>query len=352
MKHALLLVAALLATISPSALRAEELESPLIPSSIMVSAEQGGRIEQRQPHLCLLHNGRTVATWVRRYEPKRQGNCVYSSHSDDGGRSWSEPVLVSEGVGKNEFVYCDGKRIWNFHTLNASEGAGTLAIRTSDDGGVTWQPLPATQPAAGRFPVTDGRVVRVEGRYLLAGHFPIEYNDPNRGYCQGVVYASDDLQNWRELASVGDGRREHTVGEPQLLPLGGPEILLVARTYKYTSVAGSVLVANSRDAGRTWSHPVPMNEVPNADTKPCYLLLPDGRHVAVYNKPKPGRAALFLKARRGLNAPWGKEVLLNLESGWAYAADGVVIGQHLLVVWESDAKKSIRSALVPLDAIP
>ena len=105
MKHTLALLTTLLLARWSGSHAAESLPTggtkSLATSSMMVSPVQGGRTEQRQPHLCLLNNGRVVATWTRRYEPHRRGTCVYSAFSDDGGRNWSQPVLVTEGVGEN-----------------------------------------------------------------------------------------------------------------------------------------------------------------------------------------------------------------------------------------------------------
>lgn len=201
-------------------------------------------------------DGRLHLVWVQTgADPPLGGfpatpNPVMASHSDDGGRTWSEPVRVSDpsrqrvvgpavtvsGRGVVRIVYFDledDARDYQGLEGPTWEGSWTLVMATSVDGGRTYGP----------GVVVDAEVVPIE-RVMLIFTMP-----------PPAVVADDD-----GLVAVAwhDGRHEDW----------------------------DVLLRRSGDGGATWSAPVRVNDDRPGNPRHQYLprlaLAPGGRLDALF----------------------------------------------------------------------
>ena len=96
--------------------------------------------------------------------------------STDNGENWA--VVISEGG-----VAFDVKLIkGGFAAITASSESGTRSLRTSYDGGKTWQPIDAGLPAQ----LSIASIIQV-GEYFYCGH-------PT-----GIFRSSDKGKTWKLL---------------------------------------------------------------------------------------------------------------------------------------------------------
>ena len=148
--------------------------------------------------------------------------------SADGGRTWSEPAPLPEGIlgpVKN-------------HPIEFPDGTILCGSSTEDDG---W---------------------RV--------HFEIT---PDRGL------------TWRRTPPINDGKAVGLI-QPALLRTGAAGVVALLR-----SSASRVYRTGSEDGGLTWSGPEPL-DLPNPNSGIDAATLRDGRHILVYNPLTEGRGVL------------------------------------------------------------
>lgn len=207
--------------------------------------------------------------------------------SADDGKTWSKPTVVVDSPADDRNPAfgqaADGTLVVGFWRTETYDEKGkydpkldkprtTWATR-STDGGKTW-----SEPAA--IDVSDiglgspfGRIISLADGALLMAIYGYEVrpagdkNDSNRNH--SYVYRSTDHgQTWKRISEIGDGKLQ--LNETSLLQLPSGKIHAAAR-----SRAGEVWLAESGDAGRSWSSPrqlTPVNVYP-ADL----CLLADGR---------------------------------------------------------------------------
>lgn len=222
--------------------------------------------------------GRTAyLVWTVRDNPPEQSGALYFARTDDGGRSWSAPVLVYRPLAElllagNGVAYAepDGSLVVVFDLLNESSETGgvfdypfqALAVR-SIDGGASWSaPVRiATFPSYGSrffFDSADGYSMQVNAWPSSHAEAP-----------DGTVYAA-----WAAVESAHRTR---------------------------------VLVSASRDGGLRWSAPRPIDKVPGEAFQPTLAV--DGRGVVAAfwydlrgDRPGDGRTptrVLFAISRDG-----------------------------------------------------
>ncbi|HEY0249318.1 MAG TPA: sialidase family protein [Gryllotalpicola sp.] len=199
---------------------------------------------------------------------------VYVQRSDDLGRSWSDPVEITEQVkrpswrwyatGPGSVEVLPGGRI--LIPANHSDPAyrGDAPYRShafySDDGGVNW---------------AIGGVVGVTGTNE-AQHAPLDDG-------RVVLYMRDQLRGGKWLAVSGDGGR--VFGQSWRMPFPGPacyggilhlggDALLVAH-HAHRSARRGLTLRPSFDGGATWGRGAVVRETSSAYAD--LAMLPDGQ---------------------------------------------------------------------------
>lgn len=207
--------------------------------------------------------------------------------SSDEGKTWSEPAVVVDSPldDRNPSLgqAADGTLVvgfWRTATYDetgkydpkSSKERSTWATRSSD-GGKTWSAPAQIDVADIGLGSPYGRIVTLpEGAMLMAiygngvrspGQKPAAERD------HSYVYRSaDNGQTWHRLAEIGDGKLQ--LNETSLLRLADGTLKAACR-----GRGGNVWLAESHDAGATWSAP---EQFAAASTLPADLcLLDDGR---------------------------------------------------------------------------
>jgi predicted neuraminidase len=94
----------------------------------------------------------------------------------------------------------------------------------------------------------------------------------------------------KEVPGSSDWAFTDGIIQPSVVSLGGERLRLYARS---TARMGKVCVADSSDAGKTWTQARPIN-LPNPNSGLDAVTLKDGRIVLAYNHTNSGRSPLNL----------------------------------------------------------
>lgn len=200
---------------------------------------------------------------------------IVARRSEDGGRTWSELVLVQndgEYTCGNPAPVVDrstGRILLLSCGSTASEGAvmdgrfsREVYMQYSDDDGRTWTKRKnisnqvkrdnwrwyATGPCSG-IQIREGKY---KGRLVI----PANHSDENKVYRSHCFYSDDHGMTWELGSSAGDGSNESQIVEIS------PE-LLVQNMRMQTHGKGFRGIRTSRDGGRTWS------ELEHDENLPC-----------------------------------------------------------------------------------
>jgi hypothetical protein len=210
-----------------------------------------------------LSNGRLYLAYSDFYDANENDEGaarIMGMWSDDGGATWSRPVVAQENIGRVNVMepsllqLPSGRVLMTFMRkdrdhLQPEPEVLILMVKHSDDGCRTWS-VPLQLCAGADDEVCHDRLIRhSSGRLILPG---------------GKVWLSDDEGvTWRQAKNAGGG------GEPSVAELADGALLMLWR-----SGSGSrdfrLHAMRSRDAGETWTAE---NEDwgPASSTAPCIL---------------------------------------------------------------------------------
>lgn len=310
-----------------------------------------------------------IVAWRAEPDPGKHTDMgdIFCSISYDDGRKWSSPICIAKSDSKrtwaNVILLYEAGRLNAFlgycPTNVSNSDSQFLAMKVSDDGGLTWQDAP--MELAYKHPtICGGKVLRFGDAYLL----PFHRNDSVRMH--GVLI-SEDLKHWR-LAGVVPETEDTSESDAFLqegfLAIsndGTGDLLMVMRegesrlreidgtTFWETFTShGCVHVTRSKD-GHEWSHPEPWHDIPNHNTKGAFLTDKCGRYVAFYND-SADRTRLFTKI--GISGRWSAPLMLATGSDWNCYAMAVEGGKapsgedRILIAYESAKKRVLFKELL------
>lgn len=199
---------------------------------------------------------------------------IMVSRSDDGGRTWSPPVQVSDagrarvgapalavdGDGNPAVLYVDyGEDRWDWENLPGSyDGTFSLVFTRSGSRGLSWEPgrvVDADIVPTGRFlvylPVTPGFTIASNGD-LYAVWADGRAGDPDIL----LRRSTDDGKTWSEPVQVNRGTAGD--GVPQDMPSvgvapgGRVDVVYYDRTIDRRGPKADVLLSSSSDSGRSF----------------------------------------------------------------------------------------------------
>lgn len=200
--------------------------------------------------------------------------------SEDGGRSWSSPVMLPAGLigpTKNKPITLSNGDIL-CGSSNETWQAWACWVEISSDGGRTWKRTgPLTAPGAESYVTSTERLVsavwdEATGQLMLPQHF------------SGVI-------------------------QPTLWEYAPGRVKLLMRA---TQRMGRVCTSHSEDYGRTWSAVEPTG-IPNPNSGLDAVRLDDGRVVLACNPVPEGRSPLSLLVSTDNGESWPRR--LDLERG-------------------------------------
>jgi predicted neuraminidase len=251
---------------------------------------------------------------------------------------WTKPVEVANGVqadGKrhpcwNPVLYqaADGPLLL-FYKVGPSPDTWWGMLITSDDGGRTWS-QPRRLPEGVIGPVKN-KPVRLPSGELLAGS-STEHN----GWRVHFERSKDLGKTWEIIGPVHDGRAIGAI-QPSILFLADGRLQAVGRSQQ-----GRVFQIFSSDSGRTWG-PMTLADLPNPNAGTDALTLADGRHLIVYNHTPRGRTPLNVSVSSDGQKWHAALVLESEPGEYSYPAviqtsDGLV---HVSYTWKRQRVKHV-----------
>jgi predicted neuraminidase len=282
-------------------------------------------------------SGGLAAAWFGGTSEGRPDVGIWLSRHD--GRAWSAPVEVANGTQSDGRRF----PCWNpvlqptgtgelllFYKAGPAPSSWWGMMTTSPDGGRTWS-APRRLPEGILGPVKNHPLVLGDGA-LLCGS-----STEDAGWRVHFERTPDRGATWEKTPPINDGRGFGII-QPALLRTGAAGVTALMRSTK-----GRIFVSRSEDDGRTWSPPAP-TELLNPNAGIDALTLRDGRHLLVYNPVERGRDSLCLAISKDavhwLPVMWlenrpGKEYSYPAV---AQSGDGMV---HVVYTWERTRIKHV-----------
>jgi Neuraminidase (sialidase) len=214
-------------------------------------------------------------------------------HSDDQGRTWSEPKTVVENTAGNNVMSVSLLRLASgklamFYCIKNSWIDCRPHMRVSADDGETWTEPKLIQQAPGYFVLNNDRVIQTtKGRLIV----PLAFHrsrgtDPHTSKSWDSraiatwLYSDDEGTTWTESSSwwAMPVRSSSGLQEPGVVELADGSIFSWCRTDQ-----GGQYSFNSTDAAKTFSPPVP-TEMKSPNGPASIKRLPGSSDLlAIYN---------------------------------------------------------------------
>lgn len=203
--------------------------------------------------------------------------------------TWTTPVEVANGVQDD-----GGRHpCWNPVLFQASDGPLLLFYKVgprpsswwgmlteSRDGGRTWS-APRRLPEGIIGPVKNKPVLLDDGTLLCPS------STEHSGWTVHMEWTKDWGKTWSRTEPLNDPAKFGAI-QPTILRHGGKRLQILCRSRQ-----GVLTESWSEDNGRTWS-PMRATALHNPSAGADGVTLKDGRHLLVYNPTKRGRSPLVV----------------------------------------------------------
>lgn len=299
---------------------------------------------------------------------------IVGIHSDDAGRTWSEPQAVIENIGGNNVMSVSLLRLQSgklvlFYLLKNSWIDCRPYVRFSTDEAATWSEPKLVIAAPGYFVVNNDRLVQLaSGRLIVpAGFHRSRGADPHssKSFDSRAIamwyFSDDEGQTWQE-ASTWWGipvRSGSGLQEPGLVELANGKLFGWARTDQ-----GVQYGFTSADGGKSWTAPVP-TELKSPTSPASIKRLPNSANLlAIFNDhsgrfpfPKNKRTPLVAAISSDGGQTWPQATLLedNPDGWYCYTAIYFTDDTLLLAYCAGDSKigglNRLRIRRVSLDSL-
>lgn len=260
--------------------------------------------------------GRILLVWTRSQGEGKDHdkNDIVMAHSDDKGKTWTEPVVLPCGNPRSCFggtsLLSLPDRVQLYFWFRNGGNDSSLRMIESIDGGTTWgESRTITPPSATSFTGCNERVIQLRtGRLIWAFHTMTGRPDPSKDL--GVLVGrSDDLgKTWQfspDLVFEDDVRAKGyryaktlpyasdeqearipiKLHEPSVAECADGSLLMLTR-----STRGRFYSSRSFDGGASWSRLEP-SDIPSQTAPPYLKRLTDGRLLLLWNPPTPEQVA-------------------------------------------------------------
>jgi Neuraminidase (sialidase) len=279
-------------------------------------------------------------------------------HSDDGGRTWSEPeTIVENGAGNNvmsvSLLRLRSGKLALFYLVKNSWIDCRPFVRFSNDDGQTWSEPRLVVAAPGYFVVNNDRVVQLDtGRIIVPVAFHrARGSDPStaKSFDARAIamwfYSDDEGMSWREASTWW------ALPEPSATGLQEPGVVELAKEGMLFSWArtdrGAQYGFTSRDHGQSWTPPFRTELVSPVSPASIKRWPGSSRLVAIFNDHsgrfpfvKGKRTPLVAAISDDDGATWPHRVILEGDpDGWyCYTAMHFAERVLLLAYCAGDAK--------------
>lgn len=230
-------------------------------------------------------NGTVFGAWFGGAYEKNPDVCIYVSRHEAGG--WTEPIQAADGIVDAGTRY----PCWNPVLFQPHDGPLLLfykvgpdprvwwgMLTTSEDGGKSWS-APVRLPDGILGPIKNKPILLANGDLLC----PSSTEDD--GWRIHFERTADLGKTWERTEAINDGK-EYEAIQPTLLLHSAGRIQALCRTLQKV-----VVESWSSDNGHTWT-PLQATALPNPNSGFDAVTLADGRHLLVYNHTPKGRTPL------------------------------------------------------------
>lgn len=300
-----------------------------------------------------LRNGDLMASWFGGSDEGNPDVGIWGSRRTAGG--WSAPVeLVKEpaiAMYNPVLFYTKDERLWLYYKFGPHPTSWTAGRMFSVDDGEKWS-TPEHLPAGLYGPIRAKPLVLADGT-IVSGTSVESY----RSWAAWIERSNDNGATWRKFGPItvppvtraigeagdaaaavpGSNDWKYTEGiiQPSVVPLGGKHLRLYARS---TSRTGRICVADSMDAGVTWTAARPI-DLPNPNSGIDAVTLKDGRVVLVYNHTVHGRTPLNIAVSKDGEHFQMIETLENQPGEYSYPAVVQARNGDLLITYTWQRKR-------------
>ena len=286
-----------------------------------------------------LRPGELMAAWFGGTAEGRPDVAIWGARRQNG--QWSAPAeLVREPniATWNPVLFRSGDGVlWLYYKFGPGPQQWTAGRMSSRDDGATWS-SPEHLPAGIYGPIRAKPLVLPDGT-IVSGTSVESY----QSWSAWIERSTDQGRTWTRhgpIRAEGGG-----IIQPVVVWMGGKHVRFYAR-----SQFGRIVVADSLDAGLTWTGAQPI-DLPNPNAGIDVVRLQDGRFVMVYNHSATARSPLNLAVSAD-GDHWTQFHALETEPGeYSYpamiqASDGSL---HITYTWRRERIKYVNW---PLAAIP
>lgn len=284
--------------------------------------------------------GGLIAAWFGGKHEQSPDASIWASRFD--GKRWSEVIEVANGIQKDGTRY----PCWNpvlfqpkkgplllFYKVGPSPRAWWAMLITSADGGKSWsEPAPLPEGILG--PIKNKPAQLADGSLLCGSSTEVD------GWTVRMERTPDFGRSWHNTTTLDDSKQFGAI-QPTILVYPNGRIQILCR-----SLQDRITESWSEDGGKTWSH-MRQTALPNPSSGIDAVMLKDGRALLVYNHnkgPSPnGRSPLNIAVSTDGKSWKAALVLEHLPGEYSYPAaiqtsDGLV---HITYTWKRQRIKHV-----------
>lgn len=239
-----------------------------------------------------LRNGDVMSAWFGGTGEGKPDVAIWGARRSGG--KWSAPeelVREPETATFNPVLFHtkDGK-LWLYYKFGPKPDNWSAGRRFSTDEGKTWS-LIEHLPAGLLGPIRAKPLILTDGT-IVSGTSIESY----RTWAAWIDRSTDNGATWKKFGPItvpspaDPPKGQYGLIQPSVVSLGGNHLRLYARA---TTNIGKISIADSMDAGATWSQARPI-DLPNPNSGIDAAALNDGRVVLIYNHTTRGRSPLNL----------------------------------------------------------
>lgn len=255
---------------------------------VMLAPATASHPRQSEGDVLVLRDGSLLAVWTdfSGGGADHSSAVISAAKSKDGGRTWSEPFVFQENIGKQNVMSASllrlrsGEILFFFLQKNSGTDLKVLMRRSTDDAR-SWSEPSVVTPDGGYHIMNNARVIQLKSGRLLC---PISYceNISSRDFrLRNFMFLSDDEgRTWRRSVGVVECARRGAM-EPGLVELKNRNVLQIIRTQ-----LGQIWYSLSSDCGDTWTPAAPFG-IESPESPSTTGRTPDGKLLLVYNPSSP-----------------------------------------------------------------
>ena len=309
-----------------------------------------------------LSSGDFMAAWFGGTEEGAADVAIWGSRRV--GDHWSAPAELVREPGTptwNPVLFHTGDgRLWLYYRFGPRPATWSAGRMRSNDDGRTWSG-PEHLPAGLYGPIRAKPIVLEDGT-ILSGSSVESY----LSWAAWIERSTDGGKTWTKFgpitvpqqntsrtAAKPDGsisqasKEPYGIIQPSIVRLDAKHLRLYARS---TSGIGKICIADSLDAGVTWTSARPL-DLPNPNSGIDAVRLRDGRVVLAFNNSDRARTPLNLAVSADGEHFRVFETLEDQPGQYSYPAliQGKDGSLHVTYTWN---RKRIRYVRIPLSEIP